>query len=74
LEAARRRWVFYCIRSTTYPKEDAMSERTCAACDCELDASAIAVTIGGQIVEVCCEECAQKLREAVETAEEPEGA
>lgn len=41
-----------------------MSERTCAACDYELDENAIAVTIGGQTVEVCCEECAQKLNEA----------
>ena len=41
-----------------------MSEKTCAACDYELDDSAIAVTIGGQTVEVCCEECSQKLQEA----------
>ncbi|HMA52266.1 MAG TPA: hypothetical protein VKP60_21050 [Magnetospirillaceae bacterium] len=41
-----------------------MSERTCAACDYELDENAIAVTIGGAIVEVCCEECSQKLQEA----------
>jgi hypothetical protein len=66
--------VFYCIRLTTYSKENAMHEHTCAACDCELDASAIAVTIGGQIVEVCCEECAQKLREAVVIADGPETA
>ncbi len=41
-----------------------MSKKTCAACDYELDANAIKVTIGGRSVEVCCEECAQKLREA----------
>ncbi len=41
-----------------------MTETTCAACDCQLDASAIQVTIGGRAVEVCCEECAQKLRES----------
>jgi hypothetical protein len=41
-----------------------MQENTCAACDCELDASRIAVKIGGKTVEVCCEECAQALREA----------
>lgn len=41
-----------------------MTEKTCAACDCELDANAIKVTIGGHPVEVCCEECAQKLRES----------
>ena len=41
-----------------------MNETTCAACDCELDDNAITVTIGGRTVEVCCEECAEKLREA----------
>jgi hypothetical protein len=39
-----------------------MNEKTCAACDYKLDANAI---IGGKTVEVCCEECAQKLMEAV---------
>jgi hypothetical protein len=42
----------------------AMTERTCAACDCELDAETIKVKIGGQTVEVCCDDCAQALREA----------
>jgi len=41
-----------------------MAEKTCAACDCALDASPITVKIGTRIVEVCCEECAQKLGEA----------
>ncbi|MFK2873330.1 hypothetical protein [Dyella lipolytica] len=41
-----------------------MSEKTCAACDYPLDATAIKVKIGTRVVEVCCEECAQKLREA----------
>lgn len=41
-----------------------MATKTCAACDEELDASAIAVTIGGKTVEVCCDECARKLKEA----------
>ena len=41
-----------------------MNENTCAACDYPLDGNAIKVTIGGRTVEVCCEECAQKLREA----------
>jgi hypothetical protein len=40
-----------------------MDEKTCAACDCKLDDSAIKVTVGSHVVEVCCEECAQKLRE-----------
>lgn len=41
-----------------------MNDNTCAACDCELDGSAIAVEIGGRTVEVCCEDCARILREA----------
>jgi len=41
-----------------------MTEKTCAACDYKLDGNAITLTIGGKTVEVCCEECAQKLREA----------
>jgi hypothetical protein len=41
-----------------------MTAKTCAACDCELDANAIEVRIGGNTVEVCCDECAQTLREA----------
>ncbi|WP_199536129.1 hypothetical protein [Dyella solisilvae] len=41
-----------------------MNEKTCAVCDYPLDANAIQVTIGNRVVEVCCEECAEKLREA----------
>jgi len=37
---------------------------TCAACDCELDENPIKVTVGGHAVEVCCDDCAQALREA----------
>ena len=50
---------------------EAMKERTCAACDCPLDESAIKVKIGGKTVEVCCEECALKLREAHDSAVAP---
>jgi hypothetical protein len=45
-----------------------MVERTCAACDCALEGDSIKVTIGGKTVEVCCEECAQKLNEAAASA------
>lgn len=45
-----------------------MTERTCAACDCPLDDSAFQVRIGGQAVEVCCDDCAVKLREALVSA------
>lgn len=41
-----------------------MSEKTCAACDYPLDGSAITVTISQRVVEVCCEECAERLRQA----------
>jgi hypothetical protein len=37
--------------------------KTCAACDGELDANAITVTIGGKAVEVCCDDCVEKLKE-----------
>ena len=47
------------------------TERTCAACDYPLDANAIKVTIGGHTVEVCCDECAQKLNEAHASAASP---
>lgn len=41
-----------------------MTERTCAACDCKLDGDVISVKVGGKTVEVCCEECAESLKEA----------
>src|SRR3954470_3475272 len=40
-----------------------MVEKTCAACDCTLDDSVITVTLGGRTVEVCCDECARKLKD-----------
>jgi hypothetical protein len=52
-------------------REDGMAKKTCAACDYELDSSSIEVTIGGKTVEVCCEECAQKVREAHASASAP---
>jgi len=45
-----------------------MNEKTCAACDCPLDDQSIKVKVGGRAVEVCCEECAEKLREAQDSA------
>jgi ribosome-binding protein aMBF1 (putative translation factor) len=47
-----------------------MTQKTCAACDYKLEGEIITVKVGGRTVEVCCEECAEKLREAhVATAE-----
>ena len=48
-----------------------MTEKTCAACDCELDANAVEATIGGRTVEVCCEACAQRLNEAHASTKTP---
>ena len=52
-------------------EEQTMKNKTCAACDCELDGSAIKVTIGGKPVEVCCDDCAVKLKEAHASAAAP---
>jgi hypothetical protein len=49
-----------------------MSRKTCAACDCRLDGDAISVKVGGQTVEVCCEECAKALKEATASAQDAE--
>jgi RNase P subunit RPR2 len=50
---------------TGHSKENAMSKKTCAACDYPLTPeNTIKVKVGGKEVEVCCEECATKLREA----------
>lgn len=43
-------------------------EKTCAACDYPLDGNTIKVTIGGHTVEVCCDECAEKLNAAQASA------
>ena len=45
-------------------KGNIITDKTCAACDCKLDENAIQIKIGGKTVDVCCDECAQKLREA----------
>jgi hypothetical protein len=45
-----------------------MNERTCAACDCKLDSISVKVKLGGRVVEVCCNECAEKLKEAQDSA------
>ena len=41
-----------------------MAKTTCAACDCELDTDPIKVTLGGKTVEVCCADCAERLKES----------
>jgi RNase P subunit RPR2 len=64
IAAAPRAWRNGAAWMAGMQRNNTMSEKTCAACDYPLDASAITVKIGGQAVEVCCEECATKLREA----------
>jgi hypothetical protein len=51
-----------------YLEDLVMKAKTCAACDYELDENAITVMIGGKEVEVCCDECAQKLGESQKSA------
>ena len=59
----------YAPRNRAYwSKKDMGIEKTCAACDCKLDEGAIKVKLGGKIVEVCCDECARKLKEAHSSA------
>jgi hypothetical protein len=53
-------------------EDEVMAKNTCAACDCELEASSIIkVTIGGKTVEVCCDDCARRLKEAHVSASLP---
>ena len=47
-----------------FRESNVMVDRTCAACDCKLDVNPIKIKIGDKTVEVCCDECARKLREA----------
>jgi hypothetical protein len=55
----------YCSRTrTSGTGEQTMVDRTCAACDCKLDRNSIKVKIGGKTVEVCCDDCVRKLKEA----------
>ena len=54
-------------------ESNVMVEKTCAACDCKLETNSIKVGIGGKTVEVCCEECSHKLKEARESTAAREG-
>jgi hypothetical protein len=58
------------MRTSGVPEGNVMVDKTCAACDCKLDLNAIKVKIGGKTVEVCCDECAQKLKEAHSSSKE----
>jgi hypothetical protein len=64
--------VAYCLHPDWVLLEsDVMAEKTCAACDCKLDKNCIKVKLSGTTVEVCCDECAQKLKEAQASAGVP---
>jgi RNase P subunit RPR2 len=53
------------LHPDTRVKETQMAKKTCAACDCPLEPnSTIKVKIAGKTVEVCCEECSTRLKEA----------
>jgi hypothetical protein len=65
----RREMVFYACPKPGRLWRRVMTEKTCAACDCRLDENAIKVKIGTRVVEVCCDECAQKLGEAIPSKE-----
>ena len=52
------------LRQRGVLESSTMTEKTCAACDYKLDENAIQVKLGGKTVEVCCNECAEKLKEA----------
>lgn len=58
----------YCLSPHRGTKEKRMAAKTCAACDYQLDENAIKVNIGGKTVEVCCDECAQKLKKTASSA------
>jgi hypothetical protein len=63
------KWRSTATQSRVTERADAMqTEKTCAACDCKLDDSAIKVKLGGKTVEVCCDECARQLKEAHSSA------
>ena len=50
-----------------------MARKTCAACDGELDDNPIQVKVRGRTVEVCCEDCATRLKEADGFSNQAEG-
>lgn len=49
-------------------KETAVVEKTCAACDCKLEGEVVTVTLDGNEVDVCCDDCATQLQEAAASA------
>jgi hypothetical protein len=63
-DSPHRPELLICPRRTERHGDEIMTEKTCAACDCQLDANPIRVKVGGKTVEVCCEECALALNEA----------
>ena len=61
----------YCVCARfmrAFKEDEHMASKTCAACDYELDDKAIQVTVGGKTVDVCCDDCARKLKEASASA------
>src|SRR4029079_3421403 len=73
LKAALAAAVVHCVHTSWSNGMTETRPRTCAACDCALDANAINVTIAGRDVEVCSDDCATKLREAHRSVSRGEG-
>jgi hypothetical protein len=60
--------LFHARRISSNRRKAFVNEKTCAACDCKLDSNSIKVKLRAKVVEVCCTECAEKLKEAQDSA------
>jgi hypothetical protein len=56
--------MMFCEHLRAFMEVFVMTKTTCAACDGELGDNPIQVKIRGKTVEVCCKDCATKLKEA----------
>jgi TRASH domain-containing protein len=61
--------MMFCEHLRAFMEVFVMTKTTCAACDGELGDNPIQVKIRGKTVEVCCKDCATKLKEADDFAE-----
>ena len=48
-----------------------MNVKTCAACECTLNGKTVEVKVGRETIEVCCDDCAERLKEADPSALSP---
>jgi hypothetical protein len=61
--------MMFCEHLRAFMEVCVMTKTTCAACDGGLGDNPIQVKIRGKTVEVCCKDCATKLKEADDFAE-----